>query len=365
MAEFSHIKGDIPALKPTTVRHRTEPPNVTIDQMMENLNEYQDKRLGIRKCYYNSGTRNFADIKKAYGKTQHFRANLRRDGWSVIVGKQIRQHLHKCKTDKLQLKKDKERLLNENNRLMTLLSKQQGSNNRSERHIRPITPSSKNQQGSLYPFKELRKVENQQHHYLMGESDDYSTGSHVISEQESFTFAHVSRDNSNARLAPVIVKNRQTEIEMDIEEEYEENGKRQTHIVKKNGQEIFWQMLQSLQKIYTLHPLVEAMIFNVNLRDNDQKRLTGNVEARIGESQENIEAGWEAVNAFLFELKPAEFNWSKITPCIQKTGESVVDYEEGFRQTWLEHAGLNHSEDLDRDTSMPLKIAFVNGHKSS
>ncbi|GAA6099526.1 uncharacterized protein LOC113076211 [Tachysurus ichikawai] len=100
MAEFSHIKGDSLALKPTTQRHGTEPPNATIDQMMENLNEYLDKRLEIRKCYYDvyqkysikqseNGTWDLADIKMAYGKTQRFRTNLRRNGWSVIVCKQM------------------------------------------------------------------------------------------------------------------------------------------------------------------------------------------------------------------------------------------------------------------------------------
>ncbi|KAK3561332.1 hypothetical protein QTP86_030630 [Hemibagrus guttatus] len=146
MAESSHIKGDTPALKPTTERHGTEPPNVTIDQMMDNLNEYLDKRLGIRKCYYNvcqkynikqseNGTWDLSDIKKAYGKTKCLRANLRRDGWPVILDKQIQQHLHKCEMDKLQRElkaekakvralaeqlqskeKDKERLVDENNR---------------------------------------------------------------------------------------------------------------------------------------------------------------------------------------------------------------------------------------------------------
>ncbi|KAL1256505.1 hypothetical protein QQF64_012050 [Cirrhinus molitorella] len=99
-----------------------------------------------------------------------------------------------------------------------------------------------------------------------------------------------------------------------------------------------WQFLQCLQKIYTLHPLDGAMIVNVNLRDNNQKRLTESVERKIGESQENIEEGWEAVQTFLLKLKPAEVNWSKITSCMQKTGESVVEFEERFRQTWLEYS---------------------------
>ncbi|RXN09799.1 THAP domain-containing 6-like protein [Labeo rohita] len=106
------------------------------------------------------------------------------------------------------------------------------------------------------------------------------------------------------------------------------------------------------------------MIVNVNLRDNDQKRLTESVERKIGESQESIEDGWEVVQTFLFELKPVEVNWAKITSCMQKTGESVAEFEERFRQTWMEHAGVNNnSEDLSKDTSMPLKATFVNGLK--
>jgi len=38
------------ALRQTTERHGTEPPNVTIDQMMDNLNAYLGKRLGLMKC---------------------------------------------------------------------------------------------------------------------------------------------------------------------------------------------------------------------------------------------------------------------------------------------------------------------------
>ncbi|KAK2845878.1 hypothetical protein Q7C36_010732 [Tachysurus vachellii] len=139
--------------------------------MMQNLKEYLNKRLGIRKCYYDvcqkyslkqseSGTWDLADIKMAYGKTQHFRANLRRDGLSVIVGRQIRQHLHKCETDKLQ---------------------------------------------QNYYRNQCRK----------------SKG---------------------------------------VEEA--------TRCIQTNTK--FWQILQRLQKIYTLHPLDGAMILNVNLRDIDQ-----------------------------------------------------------------------------------------------
>ncbi len=39
------------ALRPTTERHGTEPPNVTIDQMLDNLNLFFDKRLGLKKCH--------------------------------------------------------------------------------------------------------------------------------------------------------------------------------------------------------------------------------------------------------------------------------------------------------------------------
>ncbi len=92
----------------------------------------------------------------------------------------------------------------------------------------------------------------------------------------------------------------------------------------------------------------------MNLRDNDQKTLTESVERRIGESQENIEAGWEAVQTFLFKLKPAEVNWAKITSCMQKTRESVAEFEERFRQTWMEHSVMNESEDLDKDTGPGL-----------
>ncbi|KAL0183509.1 hypothetical protein M9458_019205, partial [Cirrhinus mrigala] len=38
--------------------------------------------------------------------------------------------------------------------------------------------------------------------------------------------------NTKVRLAPVIVKNRRTEVEIDSEEEYEENGERRTCTVK-------------------------------------------------------------------------------------------------------------------------------------
>lgn len=99
------------------------------------------------------------------------------------------------------------------------------------------------------------------------------------------------------------------------------------------------------------------------MRDSDQNRLTESVSIKVGESQENIEAGWEAVKTFLFEIKPAEINWGKITSCMQNTGESVTEFEDRFKQTWLEHAGLNDSEDFNKDTGMPLKTAFVNALK--
>ncbi|XP_042583528.1 uncharacterized protein LOC122137959 [Cyprinus carpio] len=379
MAESAQNNGNSRALRPTTERHGTEPPNVTIDQMLDNLNAYLDKRLELRKChddicqkysikYSESVLWALPDIKRAYGKMQRLRTNTNRDGLSVILLKQIRQHLQRCVTDKLQhenkaekakfralaeqlqtVKKDKERLLHENDKLLTLLSKRLESK---------------------------------------------SSSSSDNSDADINTHTEITKDKLKVRLAPVIIKNRRTEVETENEEEYEEDGERQTRRVKKVVKKYIpyrtyqpatpeqvdkwskelpdvykqprkvWQYLQRLQKIYNLHPLDSVMIVNVNLRDNDQQRLTESVERRIGESQENAESGWEAVQTFLFELKPAEVNWAKITSCVQKTGESVAEFEERFRQTWMEHAGLNNNiEELCEDTSMPLKTTFVNGLK--
>ncbi|ROL48834.1 hypothetical protein DPX16_22353 [Anabarilius grahami] len=182
MPESARNNGNGPALRPTTERHGTEPPNVTIGQMMENLNEYLDKRLGLRLtkgdiCQkYNirhseNGQWALLDIKMAFGKMQHLRANTNRDGLSVILVKQIQQLLQKCKTDKLlcenkvekakvralaeQLqneKKDKERLLNEKAKLLNLLSKRLEPKDCSGQKRYSIRSSSKAEQEFLYPF---------------------------------------------------------------------------------------------------------------------------------------------------------------------------------------------------------------------
>lgn len=378
MAESTRNYANGAPLRPTSEKHGTEPPCVTIDQMLENLNAYLDKRLGLRKCcddmcrkysikHSESGLWALPDIKRAYGKTQRLCKTTKKDGLSMILIKQILHHGHKCETDRLErenkaekakvralaeqlqnLKKDKERLENENNKLLTLISKQ----------LESRSSSSFDSEADL-PIN---------------------------------TCVHDSM-NSKIRLAPVIVKHRRTNVEIDNEENYEENGERRTRTVTKVVKKYVpyrtyhpatpeqvdkwskelpdvykqprkvWQFLQRLQKIYNLHPLDGVMIVNVTLRDSDQKRLTESVERRIGESQENTEDGWEAVQTFLFELKPAEVNWARITSCMQKTEESVAEFEERFRQIWMEHSGLNESEELDKDTGMPLKTAFVNGLK--
>ncbi|KAL1270488.1 hypothetical protein QQF64_029504 [Cirrhinus molitorella] len=333
MAESSQNSCYGSVLRPTTERHGTEPPNVTTDQMLDNLNVYLDKRLRLRTCHDDmcqkyriktseSGQWALPDIKRAYGKSQRLWTNTKKDGLSVVLVKQILQHLQRCENDKLQ--------------------------------------------------SEIK-------------AEKAKTG---IKNKHADT-----TKNTKVRIAPVIVKNRWTEVEIDNEEGYEENGERRTQTVKKLIKKYVpyrtyqpatpeqvdkWskelpdvykqprkvcQFLQRLQKIYTLHPLDGTMIVNVSLRDNDQKRLTESVERKIGKSQENIEDGWEAVQTFLLKLKPAEVNWSKITSCMQKMGESVVEFEERFRQTWMEHSGMNENEDLDRDTGMPLKMAFINGLK--
>ncbi|KAL0158548.1 hypothetical protein M9458_046624, partial [Cirrhinus mrigala] len=257
------------ALRPTTERHGTEPPNVTIDQMLDNLNVYLDKRLGLRKCHDDmcqrysikhseSGQWGLPDIKRAYGKTQ---------------------------TQQTEVDIDSEEEYEENGERRTCIVKKLVKKYVPYRTYQPATPEQVDKWSKELPdvYKQPRRV---------------------------------------------------------------------------------WQFLQRLQKIYNLHPLDGVMIVNVNLRDNDQKRLTESAERKIGESQENIEDGWEAVQTFLFELKPVEVNWGKITSCMQKTGESVAEFEERFMQTWTEHAGVNNnSEDLSKDTSMPLKATFVNGLK--
>nr|XP_055062764.1 uncharacterized protein LOC129445808 [Misgurnus anguillicaudatus] len=405
--------------RPTTERHGTEPPNVTIDQMMENLNAYLDKRLEIRTCHDDicrkysikhseSGQWALPDIKRAFGMTQRLRTNTRKDGWSVILLKQIQQHLQKCEMDKLQCeieaekakvrglserlqneKRDKEKLLNQNEMLLNLISRQIESKDCFITQASTKETSSCNKQ-----VTEQQVTENQQRMALLRElPHDHCESGDLDRETKSSIHTYVPKSRSMVRLAPVIVKNRRTEIEVDNEEEYEENGERQTRTVTKMvktyvphrtyqpatpeqidkwSRELpdvykhprkVWQVLQRLHKIYTLHPLDGVVIINVNLRDSDQNKLTESVSIKVGESQENIEAGWEAVKTFLFELKPAEINWGKITSCMQKTGESVTEFEDRFKQTWLEHAGLNDSEDFDKDTGMPLKTAFVNGLK--
>ncbi|KAI2654652.1 hypothetical protein H4Q32_011426 [Labeo rohita] len=122
-----------------------------------------------------SGQWALLDIKRAYGKMQCLWTNTKKDGLSVILVKQIVQHLQKCETDKLQreitaekaknVKEDKERLSDDSN-------------------------------------KDINK--------------------HADTKR-----------NTKVRLAPVIVKNRWTEAEIDNEEEFEENGEPQTRTVKK------------------------------------------------------------------------------------------------------------------------------------
>ncbi|XP_036401338.1 uncharacterized protein LOC118789123 [Megalops cyprinoides] len=425
-------------LKPTTERHGTAPPSTTIDQMMDSLNSYLEKRLGLRKCNddiqrkYNikpSEDRlwTLPDIKKAWGKTQRMFASSRRDGWSVILCKQIRQHLEKCEIDRLKReitaenakvkalasqlqeeKKEKERLLAENKKWLDLISKQLQS-----KDCDKAAASSNTHEGGakqrrpelLYPFKELRAIEEQQHRHLLeelphdhGSSSDGEELSNdtpaaaLVTKDSSAQVKSTSTTSTKVRLAPVVIKHRRTEVEVQSEEEFEEDGQRRTRIVTKKVKRYLpcktyqpatpeqidkwskelpdaykqprkaWQVLERLRKIYTLHPLDAAMILNVNLRDSDQNKLTESVETRAGESQDNVDAGWEAVRTFLYELKPAEVNWAKITSCTQKAGESVAEYEERFKQIWLEHAGLNN-DDIGKDTGMPLKTSFVNGLK--
>ncbi|XP_058618384.1 uncharacterized protein LOC131531565 [Onychostoma macrolepis] len=95
MAESTQVKNKDPAQRPTTEKHGIEPPNVTIDEMMDNLSEYLNKRLGLRKCHddmcqkygikqSNSGLWDLQDIKKAYGKTNRLRSCMQKTGESVV-----------------------------------------------------------------------------------------------------------------------------------------------------------------------------------------------------------------------------------------------------------------------------------------
>jgi len=179
--------GNGPTLRPTTEIHGTKSPNVTIAQMMDNLNAYLGKRLELRKCHDDicqkygikhseRGIWALPDIKRAYGKMQRLRTNTNRDGLSVILVKQILQHRQKCETDKSQReykaekakvwalaeqlqkeKKDKERLLNDNDKLLKFLSTQLDLKDCSGQKT-PIKYSSKREKELLYPFKDLKKI---------------------------------------------------------------------------------------------------------------------------------------------------------------------------------------------------------------
>lgn len=109
-AEQIYVLGAEP-LKPMMECHGHAPLTTTIDQMMDSLNAYSEKRLGLRKCHddiqqkyinpFKDGLLTLPDNKRAQGKTQYMSASSRRDGWSVIVCKPIRQHLQKCETESL------------------------------------------------------------------------------------------------------------------------------------------------------------------------------------------------------------------------------------------------------------------------
>nr|XP_055070095.1 uncharacterized protein LOC129451070 [Misgurnus anguillicaudatus] len=358
MAESMKNNGCGSNLRPTTERHGTEPPNVAIDQMMENLNAYLDKRLEIRTCHDDicskysikhseSGQWALPDIKRAYGKIQQLRTNNRKDGWSVILLIQIQQHLQKCEMDKLQCEieaekakvralaeqleneeKDKERLLNQNEMMLNLICKQMESKDCFITRTSTKETSSCNKQ-----VTEQQDTENQQRMALLRElPHDHCESGDLDRETKSPIHTFVPKSRSMVRLAPVIVKNRRTEIEVVNEEEYEEDGERRTRTVTKMVKKYVphrtyqpatpeqidkwsrelpdvykhprkvWQVLQRLHKIYSLHPLDGVVILNLNLRESDQNRLTESVKIKVGESQENIESGWEAVKTFLFEL---------------------------------------------------------------
>ncbi|XP_030634946.1 uncharacterized protein LOC115816119 [Chanos chanos] len=366
-------------LKPTPERHGKAPPDVTIAQMMDSLNSYMEKRLGLRKCdddiqwKYNikpSEDRlwTLPDMKKAWGKTQQMSASSRRDGWSVILCKQIRQHLHNCETQRL-----KREIIAEKTKVKSLSSLLQEEKKEKEKLL-----------AESQKWLNLISIQLQPKDY----GEDTPTAEPVTKDSTPKTTA-----SAKVRLAPVVIKHRRTEVEVQSEEEFEEDGQRRTRTVTKKVKRYIpcktyqpatpeqidkwskdlpdvykqprksWQVLERLRKIYTLHPLDAAMILNLNLRDSDQKKLNESVETMVGESQDNIDTGWEAVRTFLCELKRAEINWAKITACMQKVGESVAEYEERFTQIWLEHAGLNDGDDLSKDTGMPLKTAFMNGLK--
>lgn len=77
-------------------------------------------------------------------------------------------------------------------------------------------------------------------------------------------------------------------------------------------------------------------------------------------------AGWDAVRAFLYGLKPAEANWTKITSCMQKSHECNKDAKnfrilkfpneiKNFRDESRKHTDINHPWEsvgvaINRDT---------------
>lgn len=82
MAESVRNNNNGLTLRPTTERQGTEPLNVTIDQMLKNLNTYLGTKLGLWKCHdemcqkygikhSENGPWALSDVKRAYGKMQH------------------------------------------------------------------------------------------------------------------------------------------------------------------------------------------------------------------------------------------------------------------------------------------------------
>ena len=176
---------------------------------------------------------------------------------------------------------------------------------------------------TLYPFHEMREVAQTATRKMLQSAMAPHTDSDVCEDSDDGMDL-----NGPARLRPLTIRhaggNAVYSYKPAKPQDIDLWSKDMQH-PRKSGMET-WSKINRLRNIYQLHPLDGVAMMCTVLNASEANKIRRVVESGLGENQQKIDEGWQALREFIQSSTNASTDWAKIAACKQKINEAVDDF---------------------------------------
>ena len=192
---------------------------------------------------------------------------------------------------------------------------------------------------TLYPFYEMREAAQTATRKMLQSAMAPHTDSDVCEDSDD----EMDLDGGPARLRPLTTRHAGGNVVYSYKPAKPQDidlwSKDMQH-PRKSGMEA-WSKINRLRNIYRLHPLDGVAMMCTVLNASEANKIRRVVESGLGDSQQKIDEGWQALREFIQSSTNASTDWAKIAACKQKINEAVDDFSQRFIETFLRHSGMS------------------------